>query len=138
MKKGFEIGQSNEIIKTGKIYDLHNIYEFIGVFLNAKKRRLRLLFEPRTEYRKHQLSITLSFEEIDYLEFSANFGSRVISGLDEIGYKTPEDRDDKWLINEQQATPNDHLFFRMDGGEFIRIHCQNADLFETAKLTSIY
>jgi len=37
MKKGFEIGQSNEIIKTGKIYDLHNIYEFIGVFLNAKK-----------------------------------------------------------------------------------------------------
>lgn len=37
MKKGFEIGQSNEIIKTGKIYDLHNIYEFVGVFLNAKK-----------------------------------------------------------------------------------------------------
>lgn len=99
---------------------------------------MRLLFEPRTEYRKHQLSITLCFEEIDYLEFSPNFGSRVISGLDEIGYKTPEDRDDKWLMNEQQATHNDHLFFRMDGGEYIRIHCQNADLFETAKLISIY
>ncbi len=101
MKKGFKIGQSNEIIKTDKIYHLHNVHEFVGVFLNAKERRLLLLFEPNTEYRKHQLSITLSFKEINYLEFNPNFGSRVISGLDEIGYKTPEDSDDKWLMNAQ-------------------------------------
>jgi len=131
MKKGFEIGQSNEVIKADKIYDLHNMYNFIGVVLIAKDRRLHILFEPNPEYGKSQLPILLSFEEIDYLEFSPNFGTRIISGLDEIGYKNPEDRDDEWLMDEQQATCNDHLFFRMDGGDFIRIHCQNADIVET-------
>ena len=137
MKKGFEIGQSNEIIKAGKIYDLHNLYDFIGVVLKAKDRRFQILFEPNPEYGKGQLPISLSFEEIDYLEFSPNFGTRVVSGLDEMGYKNPEDRDDEWLMDEQQATCNDHLFFRMDGGDFIRVHCQYADLVEAAKLTFI-
>jgi len=137
MNKGFEIGQSNEIIKAGKVYDLHNRYEFIAVVLKAKDRRLQLLFEPNQEYRKDELPISLNFEEVDYLEFSPNFGTRVISGLDEMGYKSPEDQDDEWLMNEQQATPNDHLFFRMDGGDFIRVHCKNVDLVEATKLTPI-
>jgi len=137
MNKGFEIGQSNEIIKAGKIYDLHNLYDFIGIVLKAKDRRLQLLFEPNPEYGKGQLPISLNFEEIDYLEFSPNFGTRVISGLDEMGYKNPEDRDDEWLMDEKQATSNDHLFFRMDGGDFIRVHCQNTDIVEATTLISV-
>lgn len=133
MNKSFEIGQSNEVIKADKIYDLHNQYDFIGVVLETKNRRLQILFEPNPEYGKGQLPIKLNFEEIDYLEFSPNFGTRYISGLDEMGYKNPDDRDDEWLLNEQQATCNNHLFFRMDGGAFIRVHCQNADLFEVVE-----
>jgi len=137
MKKGFRIGQSNEIVKSGKIYDLHNLYDFVGIILKGKERRLQILFDPNLEHGKDQLSISLNFEEIDYLEFSPNFGARVISGLEEIGYKNPEDRDDEWLMDEQQATSSDHLFFRLDGGDFIRVHCQNADLAEAPKLISI-
>lgn len=133
MKKSFEIGQSNEVIKAGKIYDLHSQYDFIGVVLKAKDRRLQILFEPNPEYGKGQLPIWLSFEEIDYLEFSPNFGTRVVSGLSEMGYKNPEDRDDEWLMDEQQATCDEHLFFRLDGGDFIRVHCQYANLVEAAK-----
>ena len=137
MKKDFEVGQSNEIIKAGKIYDLHNLYDFVGIVLKTKDRRLQLLFEPNPEYGKDESPISLIFEEIDYLEFSPNFGTQVISGLDEMGYKNPKDRDDEWLMDEQQATSNDHLFFRMDGGDFIRVHCKNAYFVEAKKLTSI-
>lgn len=136
MKKTFEIGQSNELIKAGKIYDLHNMYDFIGLVLKAKGRQLDLLFKPNPEYGKDQLPISLNFEQIDYLELSPNFGTRVISGLDEMGYKNPEDCEDEWLMDEQQAICSDHLFFRMDDGDFIRVHCRNADLVEAANLIS--
>lgn len=137
MKKGFVIGQSNELIKAGKVYDLHNLYDFVGIVLKGKDCRLQILFEPNSEYGKDQLPISLNFEAIDYLEFSPNFGTRVVDGLDEMGYKNPEDRDDEWLMDEQQATSDDHLIFRLDGGDFIRVHCQYADIVEATKLTSI-
>lgn len=135
MQKGFEIGQSNEVIKGGKIYDLHNQYDLIGVLMLGKARRLRLFFEPNAEHGKGNCPIFLDFEQLDFIEFSPNFGTRIISGLDEIGYKNPEDRDDEWLMDERQATPDDHLYFRLDGVDFIRIHCRFADLHE-AKLAS--
>ncbi len=130
MNKNFKLGQSNEIIKSDKVYDLHNLYRFKELFLKAQDWQLTLLFEPILEYREKQPPVSLIFTKIDYLEFSPGFGCKPISGLDEVGYKSPEDRDDIWLMSEEQATNNDHLYFRMDGGEFIRLHCQNADLVE--------
>lgn len=136
MNKGFEIGQNNEIIKAGKIYDLHNLYDFIGLVLKPRESRLRLLFEPNS-YGKGESPISLIFEGINYLEFSPNLGTRSISGLDEMGYKNPEDHDYEWLMDEQQATSSDHLFFLMDGGDFVRVYCRNADVVELTKPTSI-
>ncbi len=137
MKKSFVIGQSIELIKAGKVYDLHNTYDFVGITLIGKIRRLQVYFEPNPEYGKGKPTVSLIFEEIYYLEFSHNFGAQVISGLDEIGYKNPEDHDDEWLMDEQQATLDDHLFFRLDDGNFIRVHCKNADIVEATKLILI-
>lgn len=133
MKKEFAIGQSNEIIKGQKIIDLHNEYDFVGVILKGNECRLQIQFAPNPEHGKGKPHITLNFDGIDYLEFSPNFGTRPISGLDEIGYKNVNDRDDNWLLTEQQATDKDHLFFRMDGGSFIRIHSQHADVYEESR-----
>ncbi len=133
MKKNFMIGQSIEIVKSDKFYDLHNTYDFVGITLKGNSRRLQIFFEPNPEYGKGQPPVLLNFEEIDYLEFSPNFGAQVICGLDEIGYKEPEDRDDDWLMDEQQATPNDHLFFRLDDCSFISVHCKYVDIIEGIK-----
>ncbi|MEJ1338508.1 MAG: hypothetical protein RPU40_06480 [Candidatus Sedimenticola sp. (ex Thyasira tokunagai)] len=137
MKKEFLLGQSNEVIKADKIYDLHNLYDFVGIALNGKDRQLRILFEPSPSYGERSVSVSLVFNEIDYLELSSNFGSRVIQNLDEMGYKNPDDQDDEWLLDEQQSTPNDHLFIRFEGNDFIRVHCQHADIVEAAKLVSV-
>ena len=131
MKKSFEIGKGgNEVIKAGKAYDLHNLYDFVGIVLKTKDRHLQLLFTPNAEYGENEPPILLNFEDVDYLEFSPNFGMRTFSGLEEMGYKKHGDRDYDWLMDEQQATSDDHLFFRMDGDEFVRLHCRYADLVE--------
>ena len=131
MKKAFLLGQSNEVIKDSKVYDLHNQYDFSGIVLKWDDRRLKVLFNPRTDYGDMGAPISLVFNEIDYLELDLDFGSRVIQNLDEMGYKNPDDQDDEWLLDEQQATPKDHLFIRLEDNNFIRVHCKHADIVET-------
>lgn len=130
MNKGFEIGNSNEVLKADKVYDLHNLYEFMGVVLDTKIRQVRVIFEPISEFGADRTPVSLCFKDVDYLEFSPNFGAQVIDGLDEMGYKSPGDFDDEWLKTEKQAAPEDHLFFRMDGGHFVRIHSKYAEFNE--------
>ncbi len=137
MEKTFSLGQSNELIKAGKIYDLQNLYNFVGLVLKGKERQLQILFEPNLDSGNKGSSVSLVFDEIDYLELSPNFGSRVITGLDEMGYKSPDDRDDEWLLSEQQSTLDDHLFVRLDGADFIRVHCKHADIVEALKPVSV-
>jgi len=57
VKKHFKIGQSNKVIKSDKIYDLHNLYDFVGLILNSKERNLLLLSEPNSEYGNNQLPV---------------------------------------------------------------------------------
>ncbi len=127
MKKNFRIGQSNELIQQGIVYDLHNMYDFVKLVFTLKSRNLQLLFEPCEEYKDLQ-AVRLIFEQVDYLVLSPDFFIREVTCLDEVGYKSPGDHDDEWLMNEQQATCSDHLFFRMLGGNYIRIHSQHAFL----------
>ena len=137
MKKEFLVGQSNELIKAHKIYDLHNLYDFVGLVLKGNKRQIQVLFGPNLDSGNMGVPIALVFDEIDYLELSLRFESGIIRGLDEMGYKNPDDRDDKWLLGEQQSTSDDHLFFRLDNADYIRVHSQRADIVETAKPTSM-
>lgn len=137
MKKNFEIGQSNEVIKSGEIHDLHNLYDYVGIILRGNNRQLQILFTPNSGHCEGKLPISLCFEGIDYLEFSPNFGSKVISSLDEMGYKNSDDFDDEWLLSQEQATNDDHLFLRLDNDSFIRIHSEFATLIETKKLVLI-
>lgn len=136
MKKGFLVGQSNEVVKEGKIYDLHNEYDFSGIAVNGTKQ-LRVLFEPNSESGSDNMPVSLLFDEIDYLELSRNFGSRAVQSLDELGYKTPDDHDNEWLLGEQQASNGDHLFIRLDGVDFIRVHSRSADLVEASTPVSL-
>lgn len=127
MNKNFAIGQSNELVQNGTVYDLHNLFDFAGMIIGSKKW-VRMLFEPNAKHGKGQRSITLDFADVDYLELSSKFGSRCIPDLDEVGYKSPGDQDDEWLTGEQQATSDDHLFFRFGSEDYVRIHCKHVDL----------
>ena len=137
MKKEFLLGQSNEVIKAGRVYDLHNLYDFVGIMLTRKSRQLRVLFKPSSAFNGNEVPISFVFDDIDYLEFSLDFSSPAIHNLDEMGYKNPNDYDDDWLLDELQSTLDDHFFIRLESNDFIRVHCQHADIIEYVKFASV-
>lgn len=129
MEKNFIINNgANEVIVEHEMYDLHNVYDFSGVLLEPKDQYLQLSFSPILEFGRGKIPLSIIFRKITFLEFSSGFGTRKFSGLDEVGYKSPEDTDYDWLMNEEQSCENDHLFFRMDGDEYIRVYAEYADL----------
>jgi len=130
MKKDFVVGQSNEIIKDGNLYDLHNLYEFLGIYVNTKDSILKIFFHPYNNLQERTRSITFIFQSLDYLELSTGFGTRKIDTLEELGYKEPGDYDINWILNENQSSPDAHLFFRLSKDDYIRVHSKKVYLLE--------
>lgn len=120
IKKNFVVGQSNELIKENVLYDLHNLYDYVGCVLSSTSR-FWVFFEPNSTYGTKQIPIAIEFEGLIFLEFSPNLGVGHVQDLEEMGYKSPDDRDDNWLLTEEQANGADHLFFRFSGA-FIRVN----------------
>lgn len=126
MKKNFTIEQSSELVRGSRIFDLHNRYDFSELRIRPNSTAM-IAFHPNSEYGSEEPPLILEFLEIDYLELSPGFGTNLIADLDEIGYMGPHQRDDVWLLDEQQATESDHILFRLSPA-FIRIHARQARL----------
>ena len=127
MKKDFKIGQSNELDHAGRVFDIHNQYDFSGVEV-CPGRFIRLIFDPNREYGAGEPALAIVFEKVRFLEFSAGFGTRDVSCVEEMGYKNPTDRDDEWLLDEKQASPNDHFFLRLSEVDYIRVGADAAHI----------
>jgi hypothetical protein len=129
MDKDVAVGQSNELIKAGTVYDLHGFYDYAGCLLSST-RRFEVYFEPNPQVGEGQVPVSIEFNRVSLLQFSLNFGAFDVQDLDELGYKAPSDQDDRWLLTEQQATSKDHVFFRFTDGAFIRVSSETARLCE--------
>jgi hypothetical protein len=129
MNCDFMVGQSNELIKGSRIYDLHNCFDFDGLDV-SKAGELRLTFKPNAIHGKGYSSVFVFAQDIDRLAVSPDFGSMTVKDLEEIGYKSSGDEDDNWLLVQNQATSSDDLFFRFNGGHYVRFHCRCASLIE--------
>ena len=121
MEKDFRIGQSNELIKGSVLYDLHNLYDFSGCLLKSD-RSFYLFFAPNPSHGAGHCPVAVEFLDVNFLGFSPNFGAGGLQDLEEMGYKSPSDLDDSWLLRVEQAATPDHLFFRFTGNAYIRIH----------------
>jgi hypothetical protein len=125
MVKHFRVGQSNELVSGEIVYDLHNLYDYVGCLLKGN-RSFCLFFMPSKTHGTGHVPIGVEFVDVDILEFSPNFGACCVVDLEEMGYKPPSDRDDNWLLREDQATTSDHLFFRFASNAYIRVHSKQA------------
>lgn len=129
MNKNFKVGQSNELIKEGRIYDLHNCFDFDGLLITGKGVII-LMFRPNDSYGVGYSAITIRAQSVDHFEVSPHIGAFIVSDIEEIGYKSRDDNDDNWLLNENQATTADDLYFRFNDGNFVRFHSESVLLFE--------
>ena len=126
MRKNFQIGQSNELVAEGRVIDLHNEYDFSELSFRSD-RVVRLIFVPNPEHGKGQAPVVLEFVDVDLIELSDGFGTKPIQDLEEVGYMREDQSDDAWLLNEDQVTSDDHLYFRL-GTAYIRIRSRQAYL----------
>lgn len=131
MVKDFQLVSSVEIVQDDVLIDLHNCYGFSGLHLNLNEAMIGFLPDPI--WGKGQRAVLISFSEVRYLEVNIDFSkfSHVNpQGLDlnEMGYKSPTDSDDNWLLSEDQANADDHLFFRLEADQYVRIYATRVNL----------
>lgn len=127
MNRNFELGQSNEILQSGRVYDLHNDYLPSAVVLDLQVGALKISFSRISQ--NHSVNhCALVFHEVDSLEISGNVCAA--SGLDEMGYKGTDDYDYEWLSGESQSVTGDHFVIRFDGGATLRVHGVSAEFIE--------
>jgi hypothetical protein len=133
--KNFVVADSAGIKIAAQYADLHNDYDFMQVRLNCRESTVELEFRARPDLGVNSLpeSIVLQFNGVDWFQTSHGIASRVIIDLVEIGYKGPADTDHDWLMREEQAASNSHMFFRLIGDEFIRIHARRASALLTPR-----
>lgn len=129
MRLDFKVGQSNELIKGERIYDLHNCFDFDGIEV-SEAGELRMTFKPIDIYGGGYSNVLVFAQGVDRLAMSSDFGPTTVKDLEEIGYKSPGDEDDNWLLSQKQATPSDDLFFRFNDGQYVRFHSKSASLIE--------
>lgn len=136
MRRAFKLGQSNEVVSSGHVYDLHNDYVPTAIVFDAQRNDLRIAFKRLLDDGVGK-SATLVFHEVDLLELRGNIGAGGISGVDELGYKDVDDYDYEWLSREGQSSASDHMVIRFDSGATLRIHGASAELIEDTILTSL-
>lgn len=127
MQKNFTIGQSSELLHKGNSYDLHNRFDLERLSISPS-RGLTLLLCPNIEYGEGLPTIRIEAVKVDFLELSEGLGTRDLPGIEELGYKRPDDADLDWLMGEQNAKPEDHLVLRFSAEDYIRFHAREVSL----------
>ena len=128
MNKNFLVDQSNGLNCEDGYYDLHNCYDFSGFDYDVFEKTFRLKFVRTSESIGQRKKLSIKVFGVDSLELSDLFVVHASSNLVELGYKSAGDRDHDWLIGEEKCLPEDHLFFRFDEDQFIRIHGHRAEV----------
>lgn len=122
MKKNFLVDQAVGLSCGEHYFDLHNCYDFQGFDFDVIGKTFCLYFTLVSESQDLWKKVSIKFVGVDTLEFSDGFFIHINRNLSEIGYKSADDRDHDWLVGEDKSLPQDHLFFRFEADQYIRLH----------------
>ncbi len=107
-------------LQSGTGYsDLHNDYELVSAHYDTV--RCYLHFVKRTaEWVKvpGPAHLALVFEQVHYFQQSEDL--QLPTSIQEIGFKEPDDFDVDWFM-ERPESGKDHILFRLEDDQFIRI-----------------
>lgn len=124
MVKNFQLGQSIELILDEHCFDLHNCYNLEEISILDNKVVFR--FEPDIDFGKTLPPILISFIRPTFLTIDHTLLGSSLRYLDQMGYKNPNDFDEEWLLEEKEASEEDHFLFQFVNGSTIRIFAEQA------------
>ncbi|TDN39134.1 hypothetical protein E4631_24125 [Hymenobacter sp. UV11] len=121
-------------LQRGKHYfDLHNDYELVSVlrdsarcYLHFVKRTAKWVKAPDPSH------LALVFEHVQY--FQQSEGLELPNSVQEIGFKEVNDLDVDWFMQLPRAE-TDHILFRLEDDQFIRIGAEASYLLTTSTTT---
>lgn len=122
MKKNFLVDRAVCLSCEGNYFDLHNCYDFQGFDFDVKRKTFCLNFTLVPESTDLKRNVSIKFTNVNNIEFSSEFFTHINRNLSELGYKSTDDQDYDWLMDEDKSLPQDHLFFRFEGDQYIRLH----------------
>jgi hypothetical protein len=117
-------------LQSGKHYfDLHNDYELVSAlrdsdrcYLHFVKRTAKWVKVPDPSH------LSLVFEHVQY--FQQSQGLLLPTSVQEIGFKEANDLDVDWFMKLPEAE-TDHILFRLEDAQFIRIGAETSFLLTT-------
>ena len=119
MKLTYTLDQMIALQSGTGYFDLHNDYELVSAHHDVT--RCYLHFVKRTaEWVKgpDPTHLALAFEQVHYFQQSP--GLQLPTSIEEIGFKEPNDFDLDWFM-ERAESEKDHILFRLEDDEFVRI-----------------
>lgn len=124
MNKNFVIRDAVTVEVGGVSADLHNDFDLRDVSIFFGDGRVLFRFERYVDARSAigPKDVTLEISGVDFLSVSAGDFGLENRTVVEMGYKSPSDFDHDWLAPENKAVGEDHLFIRLVGDGFIRVH----------------
>lgn len=124
MKRNFVIRDAVAVDASEMYADLHNDFDLSEVSIFFGNRQVVLRFEryAGASSKTSPESVILEVSDVDFLSVSADALGVMNRDVVEIGYKSPGDFDHDWLITEGKSEEEDHLFIRLTGDGFIRVH----------------
>ncbi|MBS1632569.1 MAG: hypothetical protein JST10_08350 [Bacteroidetes bacterium] len=131
MRKNFKIAQSISIEGEGFYYDLHNNYDFSNLQLSSSNNSVYISFTRKNGGwvpSENPLKLGLLFYGLKLIYFSKNFFINPSTNIEELGYKAIDDENLDWLSQEDKSLSDDHLVFRFDNDEFIRIYAETVEV----------
>lgn len=130
MLKDFVIVDSAALQAHGRHIDLHNFFELAEIRLNPLSSSVELEFAKKKTVRFADPSdpdkVVIHFSDVDWLELSPGAFAIKSGDIMELGYKEPLDKYHDWLLGEESASHQAHLFFRFENDEFLRVHAKSA------------
>lgn len=119
MKLTYRLDQFIALQSGDSYFDLHSDYELVSALREGD--RCYLYFVKRTaDWVKvpDPTHLALVFEQVQY--FQQSEGTQMPTSVEEIGFKEPDDFDIDWFM-EQPEGDTDHILFRLEEDQFIRI-----------------
>jgi hypothetical protein len=128
MIRNFKIHNSIAIQIDSSYFDLHNCYDLEQIrLLVCNESSIEMSFQ-RTEGHwvptDSPKRIQIVFQKIKYLEFSPFLLNNFSPNIEEVGFKEANDHDYNWLLTEEQADNDCHIFFRFENEEYLRLYCE--------------
>lgn len=130
MKRNFLIRDAIIIDSSYICADVHNDFDLRGINIYLGNERVLFIFERNIDSGVSAGPANFILDVTGVTFLSMVTGALGFASVDvvEIGYKNPDDFDHDWLVPESKAKNDDHLFIRLVGDNFIRVHGSRASV----------